>query len=249
MEEVMKFGPYEVTKTALDKFEYMTQFKVTRECGGKMAGFSALNTSANVNPRCEVMSKNPEFICSKCYAKQFMGYRKSCADRYALNYEAANKEVWKWVPDLGAFMWNRVVKAMRVEEFGDLGTVVQAINYLLVILANPDIMFGWWTKHVWLVKQAMDALGISELPNNLSLVGSSRKMNEVEQSFRKFPFVNHIFTVYRLDYCKKHGTETNCAALSCINCLRCYRKDGDFYINEMLKSDHQKKVKREKKNK
>lgn len=144
----MKFGPYEVTKTALDKFEYMTQFKITRECSGKMAGLAAMSTSAAVNPRCKAMAENPKFICYHCYARQLMGYRKSCATRFGLNYEAASKEVWKWVPDLGAFMWNRMVKVMRVEEFGDIGTVVQAINYLLVILANPDIIFGWWTKHV-----------------------------------------------------------------------------------------------------
>lgn len=82
MTETINAGNIEVTKVSIDKFEFYTDFKVTRQCSGKMAGLWALNTSMTINPRCKALAKNEKYICNKCYAQQFLGYRKSCKTRF-----------------------------------------------------------------------------------------------------------------------------------------------------------------------
>ena len=38
MEQEIKIGSLTVKKVNIDKFEYLTDFKVTRKCSGKMEG-------------------------------------------------------------------------------------------------------------------------------------------------------------------------------------------------------------------
>ena len=234
-------GNLSVQKVNIDKFEYLTDFKVTRKCSGKMEGLWALNTAVTVNPRCRRLSQVPDFICAKCYASQFLGYRTSSRVRFENNYRAINKAIFSYVPDLEDAMWHIKDPVVRVEEFGDIGTLTQAINYLLIIIANPRVTFGWWTKHPALIQQALVTLGLTDAPSNLSLVGSSHRMNVIEERYRQYPFLHHIFTVYRLSHTREHDVPINCGSASCHKCLRCYRRDGDFYINEILKSDQRRR--------
>lgn len=237
--EELKVGNHAVKKVSIDAFESREGFKVTRTCSGKMSGLWAVNTSAKVNPLCQKLSKNPDLICSKCYAQQFLCYRKSCAIRYEKNFHAAAGHLWEYIPDLDSAMDHLVKKLFRIEEFGDIANAVHAANYLLLIASNPTVTFGWWSKHPNLIRDAMELLGLEDTPANLSFVASSPRMNVPAVEYTKWTFVNHVFTVYRGAFAQENDIETNCAASSCYHCQRCYHRGGDFFINEMLKSDHQ----------
>ncbi len=230
-----------VKKVSLSKFEYYTGFHVTRNCSGKMEGMWALNTSAKANPLCKAMAKREDYICHKCYAMQFLGYRKSCASRFEKNLEAVNSDIFEYVPDLKEAMFMIKDPLCRAEEMGDVSSVIHAVNYMLIIAANPDVTFGWWTKHPKMIVQAMTLIGLDKVPDNLSLVGSSRKMNQVDSIYKGYPIFDHVFTVYRGEYAEQHDVDVNCGSRNCFACRRCYRKDSEFYINEVLKSDQKKK--------
>lgn len=239
--EEITVGTISVKKVAVSAFEYFEDVLITKDCRGKMQHLWALNTSMLVNPLCKKMSKNKNYVCSQCYAKQMLSYRLTCQKRYERNFKALTSKILEYVPDLE----NEMVQAtllFRFEEFGDICNEVQALNYLLIAIANPSVKFGWWTKHINIIDAVLRKFGLS-IPDNLSIVASSLQINKVSTHYKKYDFIDHIFTVYTGEYCDNHEQETNCSASSCYSCQRCYHKDGDFLINELLKQDARKRKK------
>lgn len=238
--EKVKVGDRFVEKMFLDKWEYLTDIKITKECKGKMKHLLALNTSMYSNPLCKLLSENKSFICSKCYSKQFLGYRKSARKVFEGNFDVLTKSELEYVPDIDSAMFIYAKKLFRFEMFGDICNEIQAFNYLAIATANPETIFGWWTKHPNIIEKAINKYEI-EIPKNLSIVASSKKFNEIDKIYKLYPFVDHLFTVYSYDFCKNNNVEINCGSNSCYKCMRCYKKDSDdFYISEMLKSDKKK---------
>ena len=71
-------------------------------------------------------------------------------------------------------------------------------------------------------------------PSNLTIVYSSIFKNTVtENIFKKYAFIDKVFTVYTKDYIKENNVKINCEK-SCKNCLKCYKKNNIKYISEEI---------------
>lgn len=194
---------------------------------GKMAGVPAISTSVLCNPICVARRANGDSICAHCFAVSTM-------KRYSKANEHAEKNA--------ALLMNRIlakellpifgnVRFVRIEAFGDVCNVTQAVNYAHIAKVNPGVIFGWWSKNVSIIARAFDQIGGK--PENIILIESSEKVNvEKEPSS---PYVDKVFTVYDKKFIKENGVEINCGARSCVSCQRCYTKGTEAKVHEILK--------------
>ena len=199
---------------------------------GKMNGMCACSTSCACNRFCKARMKNEEFICNRCYADAIVegnkgGRGKALADVLESNFELLNSTV------LPLELLPRFpnISVSRIEAFGDVASVICAINYANIAKVNPNVTFGWWSKNLNFLKQAFDAIGGK--PQNVEVVQSSPIIN---QPAKKHPIADKVFTVYEKEYAEEHNIVINCGARSCVTCLNCYHHGGETYINELLKN-------------
>lgn len=195
---------------------------------GKMQGMFSLSTSCMHNKYCREYAKDPNKVCSKCfsmnmhkmYGEKFESALKNNTD--VLTSSILAKDT---LPIINALYF-------RFEAFGDIQNDIQVINYFNICKKNKKTTFALWTKNPFIIKQVIDN-GYKK-PNNLIIILSSHFLN-VACELNKFSFVDKIFTVYDKQTIEKENITINCGAKSCINCLKCYRKNGDKVINEKLK--------------
>jgi hypothetical protein len=193
---------------------------------GKMSGINSLSTSAAVNPICKARAADPTSVCSKCYAmaslKRFSGLR----DHTARNFEILNAGL---IPADEIPVINSGI--FRLEAFGDLGSAVHAANYLQIAALNPWCTFALWTKNPGFLDAAIKKYG---KPANLICILSSDKLNTVTDSYKRYDWADHVFTVYTKDAMEDFNI--NCGSRDCLHCRRCYTVGNtEFFINERLK--------------
>lgn len=194
---------------------------------GKMQGIRSLNTSVVLNAICQARAKIAGSICSKCYAKSLVAFRKSLRKVLEKNTRVLTSIVipvkyWPVIND----------RVFRFESFGDLNNSIQVINYFNFCLKNPETLFALWTKNPEFIAAAI-ADGHAK-PENLIIIQSSKHINVVDEP--RYDFIDGVFTVYDAEYIEKHDIAINCGARHCLSCMRCYTKhEGVFYINEKLK--------------
>lgn len=210
-------------------FDYMT---------GKMEGIPSISTSCLENPICIERMKNGEAVCFHCFAAASLDRFKTAGIHAANNFHLLNAMI---IPDelLPRF---RNVSIVRIESFGDVASVIQAINYLNICLANPSVTFAAWTKNANIWNAAIDEWLAGEKPENLSLVYSSFKLNQPAAAAEYFTKdgrnnFDHVFTVFDKAAASTYGPEfITCGARDCATCRRCYKKDpADFSVRELLK--------------
>lgn len=197
---------------------------------GKMTGINSIGTSCANNPHCMKRRENKESVCSKCYADTYMKMRKALKKRLEDNADVLTKRllVDREIPVTNAAVF-------RFESFGDLYNAMHLENYVRICERNPFTHFGLWTKNTWILDEVFNAKGI-EKPENLSVIVSSPKLNEVVKFNKdKHWYVDHVFTVYDKKFIEGNGIEINCGSRDCLGCQRCYHKNDDFYVNEKLK--------------
>lgn len=194
--------------------------------GGKMENVPSISTSCEENPICIARMKAGDSICAHCFAdvtvRRYTELGKNCA----ANYDLLTNEV---LPVEMLPRFKPEVSIARIESFGDIGNITQAVNYINMIKANPHVTFAWWTKNAWLVNDAIDLVG---KPKNVILVESSEKLNvqkEISANFDK------VFTVYDQAHITSEGVKINCGARGCDTCRRCYSKRTGSVVNEKLK--------------
>ena len=196
---------------------------------GKMHDMCACSTSCACNKFCAARRKLDGYICNKCYAEATVEkgrYGKQLSELLETNFELLNStvlplELLPRFPNLSI---------SRIEAFGDVASVICAINYANIAKVNPNVTFGWWSKNLNFLKQAFDAIGGK--PSNIVVVQSSPIIN---QPAVKHPIADKVFTVYTKEYAEEHNIVINCGARSCVTCQSCYHKGGEIYINELLK--------------
>ena len=198
----------------------------------KLSGFRSLSTSPLLNALCIGRHNNPKLICSSCYSVTYNNMREGLRNKLARNTESLTKEVipYESIPVIND-------RYFRIESFGDLQNVNQAINYLNFIRKNPETNFGWWTKNPNFIKQALKALNI-EKPENVQIILSACGLNvgiKLETVKKAFPFVDKVFTVYDSKYIKENDIEINCGTRKCKDCLNCYKSGGFTQVNEKKK--------------
>lgn len=207
----------------MDKKLHITKHK------GKMTGIDSISTSCLINPYCIARREQKGTVCQKCYAKKYLLLRPSLRDKMAINSELLTFQVLK---DSELPILNNLV--FRLESFGDLYNDIQLINYINLCNKNPHTMFALWTKNIHICSQVFDDMKV-EKPNNLVIIYSSPLLNKKDMNFEYVTYVDHVFTVYQKKFAKDNDIQINCGANKCIECLKCYAKDTDFYINEILK--------------
>lgn len=208
----------------MKEFERKTGIRFNMNMSGKMAGINCLSTSNLANPYCAARKKNPDCICSKCYADS------TCRRYSALqNNMLRNTEILTTTLFLVEDMPRVNAQIFRLEAFGDLVNATQCINYFRLAAANPRTNFALWTKNPGIVRQALKT---ESKPENLVILLSSATIGKKEDASR-FEFVDKTFTVYRKD--QMDESQINCGSRNCLECQRCYYKDTETEIREYLK--------------
>lgn len=200
--------------------------------GDKLEGLRSMSTSPLLNQLCIERSSIPGLVCNHCYSVNYNNLRRSLREKLERNTAILTTTIidYDLIPTI-------IDRYFRIESFGDLQNVTQAINYLNLIIKNnrpgDPVYFAWWTKNPHYIKQALEQLNI-EKPQNVQIVFSSPCINkpaDIAILKKVFPFIDKTFTVY-----DKQTTETiNCGKLHCINCLNCYKPGGVTEVKELLK--------------
>ena len=194
---------------------------------GKMSGIPAISTSCVCNPICQKRMANPKMICAECFARATIDRYDNTAAALESNYYLLNESILS--DDMLPVFGN--VRFVRIESFGDLASVNQAVNYIHIANANPDVTFAWWTKNPRFINVAMLITG---RPENVIFIESSPYINK--QAKKSYDWIDKIFTVYDAETIQEKRIDINCGARCCMTCRRCYSKSNtETIVNEKLK--------------
>ena len=186
---------------------------------GKMDGLISLSTDINSNPLCQARMKMRGAVCQHCFSERLWdddkGRYRGGNDSFKTNAMILSKHLLTddEIPYINYKRW----PLFRFEAFGDLRSVLQALNYLRIAKKNPKVRFALFTKNPGFLSRA---LRLVPKPENLQIVLSSLFMNK--QARGNFPFVDKIFTVYDEAFITRNKVQINCGARSCLACQRCY---------------------------
>lgn len=209
---------------------------VSDKMSGKMKGIDSLSTSAVVNPLCKARCNNERSVCAHCFACATIKRYKELGKNLENNYRILNSRV---LLKSEANCVRFTTALGRIESFGDVASVEQARNYLRIARANRQSRFGIWTKNPWLWDEALRLE--KGKPANVTMVLSSVMLNEPTEDYKKYDWVDYVFTVYEKKWLKENKKDKsfiNCGARSCLTCQQCYKKhrDGQIrFINELRK--------------
>lgn len=211
-----------------EELKSMCGIHITLNHTGKMTGIISLSTYCGNNPHCEEHSHIKGSICEHCFAYSLTKCRTSMVQPLALNLAILRDYI------IPVDLWPVLnVRFFRFESFGDLASKEQVINYFNFAKKNPETRFALWTKNPKYIKAALDAG--HDKPENLVIVVSSLFLN-VQLAKKLFPYADKVFTVYEsIEEAEKAGVTINCGKRHCLTCGRCYNKNSDTYVNELLK--------------
>lgn len=203
---------------------------------GKMYDFPSISTNCLCNPFClaRIEKASPDSICSHCFAEATVNHYSDLNDNCKRNFDILTTEIIplellpRFYPD---------VRQCRIESFGDVYNVTQAINYINIAIVNPGVNVTAWTKNPYVWKKAFEKAG---KPANFTFILSSQFLNKTaEPSPAIKKWIDIIFTVYSPDYIGANKININCGARSCRTCKECYmpmlNQNGLRYVCEKLK--------------
>lgn len=206
--------------------------KPTYKHTGKMYGIVSLSTAPTKNKACLKRSKDNKSICYNCYSFKMMKQYNALNETLKTNYDILTESIITDEQIKNLYFIN--YRFIRLEAFGDLANITQAINYINIVNYYKDTNFAIWTKNPLIMAAALKQLGYTSKtgkPKNLQIILSSPLLNIRIDS--PFWFVDKIFTVYDKETAKH--ININCGKKRCIDCLNCYKKGGKKYINEIKK--------------
>lgn len=237
---------------SITKFEKETGVKVSN-CSGKMEGEKSITTSWTKTPMCQknmeiarkivekllAEGKDPEDpknkvpVCYWCYAQGGMFNVPAVRACYERNTYILDNGTLSYLPDFDARRKNTPV---RYSTHGDLSSWNCLDNYCLIAKANSKTKFVLLTKNIELCDEYFKR---NAKPKNLFVNVSSFLVNvELKNAFKKYKWVDNVFTVYDKCYAVEHGIEQNCLCYngSCKDCQRCAKCDNeDKYTKEILR--------------
>jgi len=201
----------------------------------KLAGIVSISSSVHDNCFCAAWRKIKDCICAKCYAYNQQAYQTGLKEHNILNGIILRNIL---IPVKAFKVLQIVFPYLRIESFGDIANVTQARNYLRIIKAFPRKRCAIWSKNI---ETWNKAINIEGKPENTTFVLSSPIVNKPYDItiIDKYPFIDHIFTVFTKAYAKKHNININCGGLKCITCIKakkaCYYRNTEIFINELKK--------------
>lgn len=214
------------------RFFEATGIHICTDHTGKMKLLWSMSTSPE-NEICKKRAQIPGSICAECYSVAMNSQYSDLAKCLKRNASVLNERV---LEDDELPRLSNKLRMFRFESFGDLTSEIQVVNYFKIAEANPGTDCALWTKNPWFIERAMKNYGISK-PANLTIIGSSYFVNApMIEFYKKYDFIDYIFTVYDKDYIKENNVEINCGGRSCRTCQRCYKGTHNGYeIREQLK--------------
>ena len=189
---------------------------------GKLAGVAAINTNTKSNCFCQRMQKCKKNVCFFCYSQAMLdGYRKNCEPAFEHNSKLLSET------DLEPKQLPRIKRndIARFHAHGELLNLRHMVNLVAVATKNPDVTFGFWTKRKDIVGRYFRSG--RTLPDNVIMIYSNPRLDKpcaVPKYFDK------VFSVVTSD-----NGQINCGSRNCNTCRRCYSKDTESQIVELIK--------------
>lgn len=201
--------------------------KVSTGLTGKMQGMTVITTSAADNEHCKKLASIKGSVCEHCYSKRSLSYRPNVRDCYKRNGEILSREI---IPENQIPFINSTM--CRLESHGDLINEIHLENYINIAKKNPHCTFALWTKQYPLITHYFKT---HKQPENMIVVVSALMLNKPVdlKIYENFGMIVKSFTVY--DKIEGSKVDINCGGRKCVECRRCYTKDGDKIISELLK--------------
>lgn len=194
---------------------------ITKGCG-KMEGFNSLSVSSLNNSFCQSMKLNPDTICRRCYGNKYEKMRSSLEACLVRNANILICPLTKSeIPKINA-------KYFRFNGFGELYNDVHYKNLCKIAKANPDTIFAIWTKRANIVMKYPKV-------KNMIYIYSNPFINKLFNNAKIIKWFDHIFSVWDKGFAKNNKIKINCSGKKCINCLICYKKGTEKFINELRK--------------
>lgn len=240
-------NPIEIVMMAITYILYQSRFVIGRTAllvsdhmDGKMEGFPSISTSCNINPFCLARIMQGIGICAHCFAAASLGIYKDLRHNCELNFRLLTSRI---IPLELLPHFCKDVRQVRLESFGDVYNVTQAINYINIAKVNPHCRITVWSKNPNIWAQAFAQAG---KPSNMTFVLSSQELNIPATVKPEWWFVDIVFTVYDPIFVEAFNIKINCGARRCLTCQKCYpnlgvKHNGVIYINELLKNKGRKK--------
>lgn len=165
---------------------------------GKIEGIVSIDSSAAGCEFCNLMREiaakmkangNDKHICGRCYAIKGRFRFKNVKNRHELNMAILSEIEFK----PGDFKGMALYGLVRINSDGDIRNLTHARNIIRIMNDNPIARFGWWTKNIKDVKEAVKELG---KPSNCILIASSYLIGKPI----KLPeYFDYTFTVYETE--------------------------------------------------
>ena len=189
---------------------------------GKLGKVPAINSNTLTNPFCQAMQKCQGCVCAHCYSQSMLkGYRRNCAPAFEHNSKLLSQSTLepKQLPRI------RRNDIARFHAHGELLGLRHMVNLVNIARKNPGVVFGFWTKRKDIVGRYFRSG--RTLPDNIVLIYSNPKLDKpcaVPKYFHK------AFSVVTRD-----TGNVNCGARNCDTCRRCYSKNTETQIIELIK--------------
>ena len=200
---------------------------VSDSMSGKMTDIPSISTSCLFNPICLKRMQDGESICKHCFAAATLERYDAAGLAMESNFILLNDSI---LPVELLPVFKKTVEIARIESFGDVASVIQAINYCNIAYKNSNVTFAWWTKNVKIVAAAFDIVG---KPENVILIESSEKVNRIKE--KSSHYVDKVFTVFDKQFIIENNIDINCGSRACNKCRRCYSKETEQNVYEQLK--------------
>lgn len=217
-----------------------TALLVSDHMDGKMEGFPSLSTACSINPFCLARIMQGIGICAECFATASLKIYKNLKQNCEFNFRILTTRI---IPLELLPHFCKDVRMVRLESFGDVYNVTQAINYINIAKVNPHCRITVWSKNpnIW-----MQAFAQAGKPDNMTFVLSSQELNVPAVVKPEWYFVDVVFTVYDPIFVEAFNIKINCGARKCLTCRLCYpdlgkKHKGILYVNELLKKKGAKK--------
>ena len=169
---------------------------------GKMEGKAAFTTCSLVNPLCLIKMKNPEFVCSQCFAEATANQYLEGAINWTQNlfFETCSNLPDILIPLLDRGRrdchYEKYKSGIRIESYGDTANVQHQIFYNKLCEKNSGWLFTQWTKNPAYAVKAFDDYG---KPANLKLGLSGYEINKFPEKiytkFAKTGYIDFVFLV------------------------------------------------------
>ena len=190
---------------------------------GKLSGLEAINSDPLSNRFCVAQRQKQKkgCVCNYCYScRMRRTHRKNCRPGWRKNglILSLMDLTQEQIPVTSTAL-------VRIHAHGELLNEKHAANLIKIAEANPQSIFGFWTKRANIIQKLVKEL---QVPDNLVFVYSNEDLDDImEEPPEAFHKVFNVVT-------QGDHPDINCGAQKCLTCRKCYSRKGPDCIVEHL---------------